>query len=436
MTENNNTPRKINTRKLLYILFSVFVAAAMWLYVDLDNNTKVTIHVNDIPVTYQGQDMLESRGLMLLADSDQTVSLTIEATRVNVGLLDRSKIRVIADLSDITATGEQSIMPKVFLPSKPNGYQFSSSEIVLKDSSSYMLTVEIGELYSKQIDVRCKLVGSVAEGYSAEEPILAPGYLEIRGQQEDIGPVAYAQVTLEINDATETVHQVLDVQYFDENGNQLSGDGVHPSADQVEVTLPVNVTKELELKMNFVESPGASKDNVTYTITPAKVTVTGDAAQLADVDSLVLDNFDLLSLRDGIATYVYSIPIPEGCQNLSGVTKATLHIAFQDMQTEVLPAGRILYENAPEGKGIEILTQELNVTLFGTTADLAAVTGEDIVVTADLTDFGDAAGTYTVPARVEVRTSGDVGVSGTYQVRVNISETQQGDMSNDTDSDG
>lgn len=174
MTENNNTPKKINTRKLLYILFSVFVAAAMWLYVDLDNNTKVTIHVNDIPVTYQGQDMLESRGLMLLADSDQTVSLTIEATRVNVGLLDRSKIRVIADLSDITATGEQSIMPKVFLPSKPNGYQFSSSEIVLKDSSSYMLTVEIGELYSKQIDVRCKLVGSVAEGYSAEEPIWRP----------------------------------------------------------------------------------------------------------------------------------------------------------------------------------------------------------------------------------------------------------------------
>lgn len=428
--------KSIGKRKLLYILFSVFVAAAMWLYVDMDNDTRVVIHVNDIPVTYQNQDVLESRGLMLMDSSDQTVSLTIEATRVNVGLLDRSKIRVIADLSDVTETGQQSIMPKVFLPSKPDGYQFSSSEIVLKDSSSYMLSVEIGELYSKQIDVRCKVTGNVADGFSAEEPELSPATLEIRGQQEEIGPVAYAQVNLEIDDASETVHKTLDIQYFDEDGNEISSDGIHPSSEQVEVTLPVTVTKDLTLKMNFLESPGASKKNISYTISPASVTVTGDAGTLADVDSLVLDNFDLLSLQDGDATYVYTIPIPDGCENLSGTAKATLHIAFKDMKTETLPAGKIECKGEPSGKTVEILTKEINVTIFGTTADLAAVTQGDIVVTADLTDFGDAAGSYTVPAQVEVRTSGDVGVSGTYQVRVNISEAQQGDGSNDTNSDG
>ena len=41
------------------------------------------------------------------------------------------------------------------------------------------------------------------------------------------------------------------------------------------------------------------------------------------------------------------------------------------------------------------------VQIFGTAADVAAVTGGDLTVVADLSDFGSALGTYTVPATIE-----------------------------------
>ena len=81
-----------------------------------------------------------------------------------------------------------------------------------------------------------------------------------------------------------------------------------------------------------------------------------------------------------------------------------------------------LYINLPDGKQAEILTQQMTVSLFGTSEDVAAVTGDNITVVADLSNFSEASGTYTVPATVRVRTSGDVGVSGTYHVQVTIRE--------------
>ena len=77
----------------------------------------------------------------------------------------------------------------------------------------------------------------------------------------------------------------------------------------------------------------------------------------------------------------------------------------------------------PEGKTADVLTEQLTVVVYGTTADVDAVTGSDLVAVADLTDFSAAAGTYTVP--VEIRSErGDLGISGTYQIRVTLRDAQ------------
>ena len=62
------------------------------------------------------------------------------------------------------------------------------------------------------------------------------------------------------------------------------------------MTLPVYVTKELRLTMDFQESAGARASNVTYEIEPSTILVSGPAEVLNSMDSIVLDTFDLASL--------------------------------------------------------------------------------------------------------------------------------------------
>ena len=69
-----------------------------------------------------------------------------------------------------------------------------------------------------------------------------------------------------------------------------------------------------------------------------------------------------------------------------------------------------------------MLTEELTVSIFGTAEEVAAITTENLIVTADLTDYAAASGTYTVPATVSVKGTGDIGILGKYQVQVTIRE--------------
>ena len=116
--------------------------------------------------------------------------------------------------------------------------------------------------------------------------------------------------------------------------------------------------------------------------------------------------------------------MPDGCENLSGVTRATLEIGYPDRVTQTLTATRIQLENVPSGRDVEVLTSELLVQIFGTAEALHQVSAEDVIVTADLSDYAVASGTYMVPASVKVGDGTSVGVSGTYQVQVRIPEAQ------------
>lgn len=427
----------LRKRKAFYIALATLVAVILWIYVDMTGSPDGTALVmtkefKDIPIEYLWEDtVLADRGLMLLDEgTDKTVDVTLQGTRWNLAKVDRDDILIQADLSGITTTGVQSVSNKTGFTTK------SLSQIVeFQDIKPYTATVNIGELYSKTVDVHCEVVGNVAEGYSAGELTLSPSTFEIRGQQEILDQVSYAKVTLDIGtDAVSSVSEALDFEFYDANDQLLESKDIHSTVDQVQVTMPVNVTKELKLTVNFKESPGARVSNTVVNIEPASVTVTGEADILRDIDSLELAEFDLTKL-DSSAVYNYVIPIPEGCENLSGVSQATMRLHFKDMTTAEVTTDRIRYENlTAEGRQVELLTMEVPVQIFGTNADVAAVTGDDIIVVADLTDFNNAVGSYTVPAKVLISTGGDVGVSGTYQVRVNISDST-GDPPAEEDSD-
>ena len=412
-TKNNSN----KSRKAIRIVISILVAIALWVYVDRGLSVEVTMKVNNVPVEFSGEDTtLADKNLMLLSGYDTTIDLVLKGPRSELFKLDKSKVRIVADTSSIQETGQQTLTYQVY-------YQddIQRSKISVDHASAYSVTVTVGEMDSKTVPIHCDIVGSTATGFTAGELTLDPAELNLRGQRDDLLNIAYAKVTLSVDNASETVSQALDYQLYDAD-DQLIEDrkNLHATVEQVQVTLPVNVEKELPLLVNFVESAGVRKANLEYTITPSSITVSGAAEILKNVDAITLDTLELADLT-GAATYRYPITLPDGCENLSGVTRATMTIRFKDMTSASVNAVNFACENVPDGKTVNVLTTELPVSLRGTAADVESVTPENVVVVADLTDVNDASGSYTVPARVEI-SGADVGVLGEYQVRVTITE--------------
>lgn len=427
---------KTSTRKIVHMSISIVIAICTWLFVDTINATEVTIVIEDIKVEYVGVETdLASRGLLLLDDSDQYVTLTLQGVRNLITKLDPDLMRVEADLSEITTTGEQEVTYHEIYPSS----EFTNNITVI-EGTPYQITVNIGNLYSKDIPVRYEIQGAVAEGYSAGAIELSVESFEIRGLQETIEQVEYAKVILEIDEATRSVTQTLAYEYYDASGNVVDGKDIQTDVDTIDITMPVNITKQIRMVVDFEQAPGASLDNVSYTLSPEYVSVTGDAELLERMNVIVLDTFDLLDLS-GNSTYYYSLDLPDGVENLSGYSRVTMEIAFVDMSNVTVVADQFVINNIPDGKIATVVTSSVGVRIFGTSTDVAAVSAQDMTLTIDMSDYSGASGTYTVPVTVTLDTAGDVGLSGTYQVQVNLAdepepEEELQESDDDTSSNG
>lgn len=406
-----------NRSKVVYIIISILVALLVWFYANSD--TQVDITVENVPIEFLNEDtVLADKGLMLLSEEGETVDLKLRMPRSTVFKLDTEGIRITADLSSVTTTGTQTIIYNISFPRGPRDESLAGS-IVVREPTVRATTIEIGELFRKEIDIRCKVVGNVADGYIAGTVRMLPETLEIRGQQVDIMQVSYAQVTLNIENATSTVVELLDFELYDFSDQPVRSSRIHPASENVQVTMPVMTVKEIPLTIEFVETPGSRLENVKWVLTPIDaIMLSGDASTMAGIEEIKLDTLALADLREA-ETFTYDIPIPEGVNNLSGVTSVTLTILLDDIGTMSFDATQFGYENLTSERKVTVVTSTLGVTLRGTSEALAQVNEENIHVVADLANISDADGTYTVPAKVYADGI-DVGAVGSYQVTVRL----------------
>lgn len=139
--------------------------------------------------------------------------------------------------------------------------------------------VEIGELNKKDIEIRCKVVGNVAEGYIAGTVEMLPETLEVRGQQADIMQISYAQVTLDIENASSTVVELLDYELYDFNDQLIESKNIHPMSENVQVTMPVLKVKDVPLTVQLYRIRGLAARELHLYAQPQRITLSGDATQ-------------------------------------------------------------------------------------------------------------------------------------------------------------
>lgn len=406
------------SRKVIYILISVLASILLWYNVSRDTN--VTLHVNDIPVSMEDEhDILGQKGLMFVDGEEQTVDLVLQMPRNLVFSLDTSKIRVVADISSIESAGKQPVTYTIVYPNS-NVARY----ITVESPSVRSLMVEVAEFSSRQVEIRCNVVGSLEDGYSAGTITIEPQTLELRGREEDLEGIAYALVNLNIDKAKGSILENLPFVLCDENDCVLNTNDVYAVNEKVLVKMPVTTVKELPISISFVESAGAKKSQVKYRISPKTIVLSGDAAELEKMKELSLGSLAVEAIQSG-EQYRYTIPIPDGFSNLSGGADAMVEIENCDVARRDFTVSHFTYQNASKEQSVTILTNSLAVTLCGEKSVISKLTDAKLEAVADLSDVTDASGVYTVPAVIKT-TVGDVGVVGSCQVNVRLSNSESG----------
>lgn len=414
--------KKILNSKWIYVILSVLLAFVLWLYVGREANPEVTNTLSHVQVVYSGLESLEERGLMISEGAEQTVSLRIRATRDVWRRLNQGDTTVTIDVSGIAEPGEQSVSITTRNISFPRSVTVLDS-IDVQYTSPGTVDFTVSRWASKDVPVQGVFNGSVAEGYQREEFSFAPETVTISGQEELVNQVDHALVTVSQEEMSTTYMENCSYTLVDANGEPVANaEQLDSSPETVLATLPIVQLKEVQLTVDIIPGGGATEDDVTVEIDPLTITVSGEAADLAELDSISLGEIDLSTVF-GTQTEKMPINLDASLTNVSGPAEATVTVRVEGLSTKTLEVDNIEIINKPAGYEADLVTQSCTVLVRGPQEALDAVTASQIRIVADLSDLDPSTGTRTVPVRVYLDGSSEVGVVGTYNVSISITRS-------------
>ena len=411
---------KKKENKALYIALSVLLAIFLWLYVGSDLNQEDE-STYSVPVVFTGVDRLEERGLMITDGAEQKVTLKIRAPWKVLTKLSKDNISVTVDVSNITGPGSQSSgYSSIIYPSNISRASISSVSIV-SASGDQNIKYTVARRSDREIEVRGVFNGEVAEGFQAGEFSITPGAVTVSGEEDAVKLVDYAQVVVSQEDELqETYSGERPIQLVGFDGSILDTKALklETNVDSAYVTLPVVKLKEVPLTVEIVEGGGARESNARVEIEPRSIMVSGSEEALDGIKELSLGQVELYKVFSQ-DTFTFPIQLNTSLENVSGITEATVTVKISGLTTRTLEVDNIEFINQPEGCTVQPVTQSRLVQIRGEEEAVNAVIPSQISIVADLK--GAASGNQTIPVKVYLNGSSDVGVvGGDYNIVVNI----------------
>lgn len=413
--------KKIKDSKWLYVVLSILMSIILWSYVVKDLNEAQTKTIREVPVTFTGVDVLETRGLIISGGESQTKNIKVTAKLDVLNKISRDVIALRIDVSKITEPGKYPLL------AQPSFLYTVGSATFGNDPSELYVEITVSKNETKDIPVKAELDGGLAEGYKLGDISVTPATISISGQQELVDQVVYAKVVLSMDNMNETYTGDLPFEFIGTDGEKLTGLDITSSVDTVHVTYPIVKTVTVPLAVGVVYGGGITAENaekyVDIEITPKTISVSGEDAALANLNQIYIGQIDLSKI---ITTepFTFNVDVGQELENESGITEATVKVTIKGLITKEFDVDNILLINKPEGYTAEPVTQSRTVMVRGPEEAVNAIFKSQLRIVVDVAAGipSAAVGRFDIPAKVYLDGSSDVGVVGTYNISVSLSK--------------
>ena len=404
--------------KLYSLLLSIFVAFGLWLYVVTNVSQGDDKTFYNIPVVMEGESVLNERNLMITSVSTKSVSMHLSGTRSNLNKINSGNITVKVDLSSIREPGENIALS--YTPSYPG--DVPSNAFVVESQNPSRIYVNVDYRRTKEIPVEIKWTGTRSESclYDTENAMLDNSTVTIVGPAAVADQISRAVIEVDLTNRMESMSESFRYTLCDEEGNPVNAEQITTSVEEVRVDLQIQRIKVVTLTADLIYGGGATEQNTTVEIEPQTIRVSGSEAALADVgDIYSVGTINLAELEKVSNTLAYTVTMPEGVTNQTGVSEVTVTVTFTGLKTKDFIIDNIQPINVPQGLDAEIINANLMVKVRGPASQIDKLTEEDITA---VVDFSNAEiGTATYKASITFADGfANVGAMKTYSVSATV----------------
>lgn len=414
--------KKITDHKGVNILLAILIAATLWVYVTTGVNSGTTTPVNNISITVNGEDVLNSKGLMIDPATDLSMDLRLSGTMQALARVMKStnEIGIAVDVTNISSAGDYTLPCKI--TTFPN--TMTAGAVTVENSANLTIQITVTKMLSKTIDIKGVFEGKVPDGYRTNDFSINPSTITIQGPESVVGKIGYAQVTVPGQGLKETYTGDLNFTFIGNDGKPVIDPKVVPNVETVNVIVPVVKTLEVALSVDILPGGGATADDITYTISPESIQISGDEENVMSLDgkSITLGVIDLSMVTDTTTPFQFPIALSPEIANDSGVSEAVVTVTINsNLTTKTLEAKNIEIINVPAPYTATPVTQSLQVRVRGTEEDLENIADYQIRVVVDMKGQDFTPGQFRLDAKVYLDANVSAGVIGKSRVVVSVS---------------
>lgn len=401
-----------NKRTWVTLLISLLVSIVLWAYVVTAVSVDATETIENIPVTFVGEETLRDRDLTITSGRDASVTLRVTGKRNIVTSLDSTNVIVSVDVSKIQAADTFS---RSYSITYPNSIQPSSLSVESRVPSGITFAVEA--LVHKEIPVKTSWNGTLAEGYLLDSCQPTVNSITVTGTASQVADLARAVVVVDDKDVSSGSTRNMNYVVYDTSGSTVDISNLEVDTETVGVATRVLFSKQIPLAVAVEAGGGATEANLMWEIDPPYITVSGEESLLNDLNKLVLETVSLTSVTEN-SVLNRPIILPDGVRCESGEISADISLTLVGLNKKTLRISDIGFANVPAGYVVQAVTNAISVTVRGPAASVDQLAVGNIRVVADISDNSGSSGNFTCnDVRVFVdNATNDCGVLGSYSV--------------------
>lgn len=405
-------------RKILHALLSLLIACGLWIYVITTVNPDDEVVLHDVPVVLSGETFLYERGLMLADRTTPTITLTLSGKRSDLKKVNKSNVTVVADLSRIPSSGEHELGYDIAFPG-----DVPDNAINVESRYPDRVSVSTEGRSQKNVQVQVTYAGELPEGYIAnkEDLVLDSPYINIIGPTAVLDTIDYAEVEVDLSNRNSSFTEAYSFIFCNETGEPIAdASRVETKVKTVNLTMKIQRLKEVQLVVDVIYGGGASFSTTEVVLDPQTIQVTGSDQLLEGLDKLKIGSINLAELIKN-TEITFPIELPEGVNNVTGVTEATVSVTFEGLVTKTLNITTVEGVNTPDGMVSEILTKALDITLRGSKEQIARLTEENVTIRVNFKNAPMGPDSFKATIVVDSEFT-SVGAVGNYYVVAKLSE--------------
>ncbi len=412
----------LSLRKLLYnkrftIPFSLFMAFALWLTINIDQKPTIGRTFADVTVSINLENTFVAENKMnIIGDiSEQKFTVVVRGPSYAVSLLTASDLSLYASAAEVDAPGDYNL--KVMSVKNSEEYEILSINPP---------TVKVNFDY---IETKDFTVTAVAEGATAAEGLIAEAGV-VGGTEKDtvtiIGPrtvvnkietvTALAKVNKTLS-ASETFE--ADIVLYDEQGKVIEPTNLTLSANKVNVTVPISKKKNVPIKIEFTNFPkGFSKESLSAKVDHPNVTIIGTPETIDKITEFTLTPIDITTVSSSSNTFEVLPKLPEGVRLLDAIESFKVDIDVSGYAEKTLTVSKLKYTGVASGLTASNGVAIKNVKIFGPRSVINKINSSNVFAELDLND--KKAGAHTVSASIGFEGYDNIWAIGTYNTTVTI----------------